>query len=118
MIFRNLTREQVLAERGFVARTPLARTVGLMFRRSLPPGEGLFITPCSSIHMWFVFFRIDVAFVDRDLRVVRVRRRLPPFWLAFGGKGAWSVFELPAGTLERTGTREGDQLAMTSTAQS
>lgn len=76
----------------------VSRTRGLMFRRSLRAGEGLDIRPCGSIHMMFMFFPIDAVFYDRDFRVTKVARRVPPWiGLAFGGKGTRGVVELAAG---------------------
>ena len=58
---------------------------GLMMQRSMQPGEGLVIEPCSSIHMMFMLFRSDAVSdkyertedynwrgVSPGLRVVRV----------------------------------------------
>lgn len=109
--FRNRTRNTILAERGSIAANPLARALGLMFRRTFPPGEGLLIIPCDSIHMMFVFFPIDVVFLNRERTVVRTKSRvLPWIGLAFGGRGAHSVLELPAGTITASGTSVGDQV--------
>ncbi|HEY4028027.1 MAG TPA: DUF192 domain-containing protein, partial [Candidatus Dormibacteraeota bacterium] len=63
---------RVLAERLQVPRTSLGRALGLMFRRRLPAGDGMWITPCNGIHMFFMRFAIDAVFLDRRLRVVRV----------------------------------------------
>ena len=35
-------------------------------------GEGLWIVPCPMIHTFFMRFPIDVLFLDKRLRVVRV----------------------------------------------
>lgn len=111
MKFHNATRNVVLAERGVVCRHAVSRTVGLMFRRTFEEGEGLHIIPCDGIHMMFVFFPIDVAFLDVGSVVVRTKANVTPFMgLAMGGPEAHSVLELPQGTLARTGTREGDQI--------
>jgi len=93
-----------------VADRMLARMRGLLGRDGLEPDEGLWITPCSSIHMFFMQFAIDVVFVDRGFRVVRAHERVQPWRMARGGRGAHSVFELPAGTIERTGLAVGDEL--------
>jgi uncharacterized membrane protein (UPF0127 family) len=49
--------------------------------------------------------------LDGDGRVVRAVHTLQPFRAARALRGAVQVVELPAGTLGRTGTREGDELA-------
>src|ERR1051325_378188 len=52
-----------------IADRALPRMKGLLGRRSLPPGEGILITPAPSIHTWFMRFPIDVVFLGRDLEV-------------------------------------------------
>lgn len=110
----NLTRESVLATNARVARSWWARGKGLLGRRELPAGEGLVIEPCASIHTWFMAFPIDVAFIARDGRVVRVAHALQPWRVGPFARGAHAAIELPAGTLRRTGTVEGDYLALES----
>ncbi|MCS7275603.1 MAG: DUF192 domain-containing protein [Dehalococcoidia bacterium] len=108
----NLNRGTVLAERVEEARTFWSRLVGLLGRRELPEGHALLIVPCSSVHTMFMGFAIDVAFLDRDGRVLRAFARVPPFRLLAGGRGAYMALELPAGTLVRTDTRPGDFLQL------
>ena len=85
-----------------------ARTVGLLGRSSLGEGEGLWIEPCSSIHMFFMRFAIDAVFVDYAGVVTRAISELRPWMIASGGRGAHAVLELPTGTITASGTREGD----------
>lgn len=95
---RNTTAGSTLAERIEVARGHWGRFRGLMLRRSLEPGGGLRLEPCTSIHMMFMRFPIDAVFYDRDGRVTRVARRVRPWvGMAVGGRGARGVLELPVG---------------------
>lgn len=110
----NLTRHSVLATHAALARSWWARGKGLLGHRDLPAGTGLVIAPCASIHTWFMAFPIDVAFVARDGRVVRVARTIQPWRVGPFARGARAAIELPAGTLARTGTLEGDYLALES----
>jgi uncharacterized membrane protein (UPF0127 family) len=89
------------------AETALTRMQGLLGRDALADGEGLVLTPCSSVHTWFMRFPIDVLFLDRQGRVVRGVDALKPFRFAWGGWQARSTIELPAGTLRRAGVRVG-----------
>ena len=74
---------------------------GLMLHRSLPPGEGLAIEPCSSIHMLFMRFPIDAVFYNREHEVTRVARNVRPWrGLAFGGRRTRGVVKLPAGATD------------------
>src|SRR2546429_9987417 len=86
---------RVLAERLQVPRTFVGRGLGLMFRRGLDDGEGMWITPCNGIHMFGMRFAIDAVFVDRRLRVVRVYRNLRPWRGAPVRPGAPTAGEPP-----------------------
>lgn len=95
-----------------VARSLWARFWGLMGRRSLPEGQALLIRPCSSVHMFFMRFPIDVVFLDRDNRVVKIIPALKPWRAALGGRGAHSALELNAGAAEVAGVGVGDTLTL------
>ena len=69
------------------------------------------IEPCTSIHTFFMRFTIDALFVAKDGRVVRAIAELRPWRATRVYPSAALVIELPAGTLRRTATAEGDALA-------
>ena len=107
---RNLTRDVALAEQGVVADTSATRRTGLLGRTGLASGEALWIVPCECIHTFGMNFAIDAVFLSKQRRVVKTVACIPKRRVAF----AWahSVLELPAGTIESTGTRTGDQLVL------
>lgn len=88
------------------------RTVGLMGRRGLPEATGLLIEPCGSVHTSFMRFPIDVVYLDRDGRVVKVVPALKPWRMSFGGRRAKSTLELAAGEADRLGVVAGMQLRL------
>ncbi len=108
----NTTRGVNLTDRGRVADTFLTRLVGLLRDQHLEPGDGLWITPCNSIHSIGMKFVFDAVFLDKNLKVVHLMsdmkawRASPMVW------SAHSVLELPAGTILRTATQLGDQFEM------
>lgn len=76
------------------ANTFWRRFAGLMGRRE--SAYGLWILPCDAIHMLFMRFSLDAVFLDQNGTVVAIRTGVKPWGMAFGGKGAHSVLELPA----------------------
>ncbi|MEA2643645.1 MAG: uncharacterized protein QOG08_671 [Chloroflexota bacterium] len=106
---------KVLADQLEVPRTFVGRGIGLMFRRRLDPGRGMWINPCEggSIHMLFMRFAIDAVFLDRQERVKKVIPNLPAWygvvWLVWG---AQSVLELPAGSTDEIDLKQGDQILL------
>ena len=109
---RNLRTGRVLGRRILEARSWSSRLRGLLGRSGLGAEEGLWIEPCSSIHMFFMRFAIDAVFVDRDGVVTRAVADLRPWRIALGGRGAFAVLELPVGVVVASETRAGDRLAV------
>lgn len=107
----NGTRDTTIA-RAEWRGSMLGRARGLLGKKGLAAGEGIVISPCASVHMFFMRFGIDVVYIDRDGQVVKAVRGLKPFRISFGGHGARVAIELPVGTIEATETREGDRLAI------
>jgi uncharacterized protein len=105
----NLTRQTVLAQNVEVADRAGTRRKGLLGRSYLSAGEGLWIIPCESVHTFFMRFSIDLVYLDRTLKVRKVRSNVPP-WRLSACLSAHSVIELAPGTIRTTQTREGDQL--------
>jgi uncharacterized membrane protein (UPF0127 family) len=99
----------VVCERCLLAETSFARLRGLLGRSGLSSGEGLLLRPAGSVHTAFMKFTIDVVFLDRDLRVLKVVPELVP-WRTAGCRGARAVLELPAGDANLRGLREGVSL--------
>ncbi len=100
----------VLAERVERARSMRARMRGLLGRDALAEGDALAIEPCTSIHTFFMRFAIDAAFIARDGKVIRAISDLRPWRATRIYPSAAQVIELPAGTLRRSATGEGDFL--------
>ena len=114
---RNETRGTVLAERVEVARSFWARFMGLMGRRDLPAGSGLFL-PGNGIHMFFMRFPIDAVFLAKSSdtglrRVVAVHRGIRP-WVGLVPLvlGADGVLELPVGAIDASATAAGDSVRL------
>lgn len=105
----NRTRGILLGDRIGSADDSATRREGLLKRPGLEPGEGLWIAPCEAVHCFFMKFTIDVLFLDKKKRVVKVVPSLKP-WRIAGCLRAFSTLELPEGTIAATGTAKGDEL--------
>lgn len=104
---------KVLADELEVERSFIGRTAGLMFRRHLDPGHGMWINPCNGIHMMFMRFAIDAVFLDRKERVKKVYRNLPAWWgVVWFVWDAESVLELPPGSTAEIDLKPGDQILL------
>lgn len=106
---RNLSRNALLADRADIADTSAKRRTGLLKRTGLEPGEGLWIAPCEAVHTIGMKFAIDVLFLDKKRKVLKVKHAMPRGRMA-ASLFAHSVLELPSGTAAATQTAAGDQL--------
>jgi uncharacterized protein len=107
---RNASRERVLG-RVRVAKSLWQRAVGLLGTPMLTPGSGLWLTPCRSVHTFFMRYAIDVIFLDLHGKVLDART-LPPWRFSPRVPRSCGVLEFPAGTLEQSETQIGDRLEM------
>jgi uncharacterized protein len=112
----NLTRQAELAGRVEVADRGATRRKGLLGRQSLLRGAGLWIIPCGAVHTFGMQFPIDLVYIDRRLRVRKVRSDVRP-WRLSACLSAHSVLELAAGTISATQTMRGDRLEISSFAE-
>lgn len=106
----NKTKQSTVAEEVEPASTTWKRFVGLMGREPLPGGHAMLLEPCSSIHMFFMKFALDVVFLDGEDRVVRIVRGLAP-WRIASARGSSKVVEMTAGALCED-ISEGDELQL------
>ncbi|MGD0073990.1 MAG: DUF192 domain-containing protein [Candidatus Binataceae bacterium] len=111
----NRTRGTVLCERLEQAATSRERSRGLLGRRGLEPGAGMLfvagrLTPFLWMHMFFMRFAIDIVFLGRDGRVLKIDHRLRPWRVSSLVFGAYHALELAEGSAERSQTQIGDQI--------
>ncbi|MBA2302720.1 MAG: DUF192 domain-containing protein [Acidobacteria bacterium] len=83
------------------------RRRGLLGRDGLAPGQALVIAPTNLVHTFAMRFAIDILFVTRDGRVLKVASAVPPRRIA-GAWGGFAVVEMAAGGAEFSDTRAGD----------
>lgn len=108
-----------------IAETPNQREIGLMERTELPEDEGMIFLSYeerdSTEGFWMFRTRIplDIAYLDRDGRIVSIRRMeactspvasycptYPP------GERYWGALEVNAGYLARRGIEVGDRVLL------
>ena len=107
--FQNVTRGVALATQVRVADSSATRRRGLLDAETLEPGAGLWIVPCEAIHTFGMKVRLDVVFLDKNLKILKISPDVGPWRLSICLR-AHSVLELAAGAAARSGTQPGDQL--------
>lgn len=99
-----------------VAADSKSRRRGLLGREGLAERHALVLAPCNAIHTCFMRFPIDVLFVARDGRVLKIVERIRA-WRVAASLRAFAAIELPAGTLRRGALMPGDRLVIGSTKE-
>jgi len=97
--FKNI----IIADDVVICKDIFERSKGLRFSNPLKKGKAmLFISPDESclyttIDMFFVFFSIDIIWVNKEKEIVEIRRNVKPFTPPIRPeKPAKYVIELPA----------------------
>ena len=62
----------------------------------------------ESLHMFFVFFPIDVIFLNKNKEVVELKQNFRPFSIYFPKNKAKYIIELPNNTIKQTNTEIND----------
>jgi uncharacterized membrane protein (UPF0127 family) len=106
----NQTKSTCLGDKIKIADSSLRRMVGLLGTPRLEPQSGLLIFPTQAVHTIGMKYPIDIVFVDRERRVVGIRKGLRPYRLTPVFWRAECVVELPEGVIDATRTEVGDQL--------
>ncbi len=91
-------KDKKIIDGALVADSFIPKLTGYMFRKS-PHVPAIIFEPCNSIQTTFMRFDLDLVFMDRENRVVKVIRNLRPWrFTAFYFK-AKKTLELPVGHL-------------------
>lgn len=106
----NTNRDIVLGDQIEVAETSSTRLFGLLGRKHLDTGRGLWIKPSSGVHTFFMSMPIDVIGLDRSGKVVKLWPNLVPWRVTSVSTRLHSVLELPAGRIAECKTHLGDTL--------
>lgn len=108
--YRLTCRGAIVVESVDVADRWHRRLRGLLGRRSLGPGRGMYLAPCSAVHTFFMQFSLDLFFLGREGHVLKLVRYVGPGRMVVGGLRAHAVVELEAGWLAEDAITIGDRL--------
>ena len=75
------------------AATFFERGMGLLGRKAYPNGKIFIIPKCGSVHTWFMQFNLDIVFLDKRGKVLKIKNNVPPWRMIFGGSGAVTTLE-------------------------
>jgi hypothetical protein len=111
-MIRNATKKTIIAETHYNFRSPFSKALGLMF--AMNPKNLVFFFKEEKIiplHMFFVFFPIDVLFLDKKKKVVEIKENFRPFTCCTPRAKAKYVIELPKGMIKKSKTKLNDLIS-------
>jgi len=111
MYIKNTTRKTFIAKNAIICKSIISKSIGLMFSKK---GKSLiFIFNKEKIiplHMFFVFYPIDVLFLNKNKIVAEIKENFKPITLYFPKKKSLYIVELPKDTIKKSKTIIGDKI--------
>ena len=110
MHVKNTTKKTLLAKDAKLCKSIFSIALGLMFSKPRPL---IFIFEKEKIvplHMFFVFYPIDILFLDKNKIVIEIKENFRPFGLYTPKNKATYVIELPKGAIKSPKTEIGDKI--------
>ena len=111
-MIKNSTKRAVIIKNSIFTDGILSKFIGLMFSKK--QNRGLIFRfnkeKIISLHMFFVFYPIDVLFVDKNKIVVDKKENFKPFTFYKPRKKAMYVIELPNKVIKKSKTELGDKI--------
>ena len=108
----NPDTKAIIAEHAELADNVFSRMKGLLFRDSLDTSAALIIKPASSLHTFFMRFSIDIIFLDKQGKILKLSRNVPPSKFVLSVFGAKCAVEFPTGTIDKFSLSIGGQLSI------
>jgi uncharacterized membrane protein (UPF0127 family) len=108
----NRTRGKLLAETLLNFNSHFRETLNLLNKHGIPKNSALWINPCHAMYTTGISKPVDIAFLDKNCRVVKILRDFPPNCFTESIPGASSALGLPSNSLAESDTRTGDLLEL------
>ena len=106
----NKSKNIILLKDLKVATDFFSRVKGLIGYKQLTSGSGIWFPQCNWIHTFFMSISIDVIYLDRNMKVSRLEKKLKPWKIFFPIFQAHSVIETKAGFITHHLVEIGDVL--------
>ena len=111
MPIKNTTKKTLLAKNAKLCKNIFSKSLGLMFSKQ----KALILIfkkeKIIPLHMFFVFYPIDILFLNKNKIIVEIKENLKPFMLYIPKKKAMCIIELPKNTIKKSNTKIGDKIS-------
>jgi uncharacterized membrane protein (UPF0127 family) len=102
-MLKNLSKTSIIVNKIKICRSVFSKAIGLMFSKKIKDKALIFVFDKPrkiQLHMSFVFFPIDVVFLDKNKKVIEIKQNFKPFSLYNSKKKTKYVIELPTNTIK------------------
>jgi uncharacterized membrane protein (UPF0127 family) len=110
MQIKNKTKQTVIAKNTIICKSIISQTIGLMFSEAKPLVFILKKEKIIPLHMFFVFYPIDVLFLNKKNIVVEIKENFRPFTFYTPKNRSMYIIELPKNTAKKSKTGIGDKV--------
>ncbi|MHC1715995.1 MAG: DUF192 domain-containing protein [Acidaminococcaceae bacterium] len=111
MIIKNLSKKTAIATEAKIADNFITRLKGLLGSDHLEEGRALIIRPCNGIHTIGMNYSIDVIFIDKNDKVIKIVVDMPSRKISTCSNASY-VIETPSGVVSMTNTTVGDIISI------
>jgi len=112
MAVKNITRHTMLGHTLLTLSKNFPRTLKHINQFGIPAGYGLWISPCSAIYTVGMKEPVDIVFLGRDRRIIKILRNFPPSCFVRAESESIGALELPPNRLSETNTFLGDVIKL------
>lgn len=105
----NKTKNIIISEQEIICNTLFSQARGLLFRKKQNVLMSFPREQTVHLHMFFVFYPIDVVVLDNAMKIVEIKRNFKPFTFWSSSKNGAYVLELAFPSLYN----EGDEMQLT-----
>ena len=106
-------KNKIICKNVKICKSIFSKALGLMFSFPINDKCLIFIFDNArriDLHMFFVFYPIDVLFLDEGKKVVEIKERFLPFRIYYSKNKCNYVIELPLRVIKDKGIKVGDVL--------
>lgn len=103
-------KDKIIIEKLTIADDFKKRMIGLLNRKNMESNEGLLLYNCKQIHTFFMKFPIDVFFLDKNKKIIKIYEEIKPFKITNYIKNAKYALEAKAGISKKYKLKVGDIL--------
>jgi uncharacterized protein len=110
----NKSKKKIICDNEKILTSIFSKAVGLMFHKRITDTGYIFVFEKPrriDLHMFFVFFPIDLLFLDKEKKVIEIKEDFRPFTLYYSKEKAAYVIELPPKSINNSNCEKGDIIA-------